>query len=122
MKPNGVYVESIIKQVTEVLESNGHGRKVDGYQSNSRERPYLMAAALWSVIAQQKIAYVSVPPSFARQGQLVRLASNISSNKMGACLGLSAQSSHDVRGDAKADIRGWCCFPIVGTSNYYQNI
>jgi len=89
VKPNGVYVESLVKQVADVLESNGHGRSVDGYQSNTREKPYFMAAALWSVLANQKIAYVSPPPSFAHQGQLVRLASDISNNKMGACLDLS---------------------------------
>ncbi len=89
VKPNGVYVESLVKQVTEVLEENGHGRIADGYQSYSREKPYLMAAALWSVVANQKIAYVSPPPSFAHQGQLIRLASDISTSKMGACLDLS---------------------------------
>jgi len=89
VKPNGVYVESLVKQVTEVLESNGHGRRVDGYQSNSREKPYLMTAALWSVVARQRLAYVLPPPSFAHQGQLIRLASDISTSKMGACLDLS---------------------------------
>ena len=89
VKPNGVYVESLVKQVTEILERNGHGRGADGYQSNSREKPYFMAAALWGVVAKQKISYVSPPPSFAHQGQLIRLASDISNNKMGACLDLS---------------------------------
>lgn len=40
VKPNGVYVESLVKKVTEVLEANGHGRSADGYQSNTREKPY----------------------------------------------------------------------------------
>ena len=39
VKPNGIYVESLVRQVTEVLEANGHGRAADGYQSNTRERP-----------------------------------------------------------------------------------
>lgn len=89
VKPNGVYVESLVKQVTDVLDAAGHGRSADGYQSNTRERPYLMAAALWNVMVSQKIAYVSPPPSFALQGQLVRLAREISNNRMGACLDLS---------------------------------
>ena len=89
VKPNGVYVESLVKQVTEVLEANGQGRSADGYQSNTREKPYFLAAALWSVVANQGIAYVSPPPSFAHQGQLIRLASEISTSKMGACLDLS---------------------------------
>lgn len=89
VKPNGVYVESLVKQVTDVLDKAGHGRSADGYQSNTRERPYLMAAALWNVALSQKIAYVSPPPSFAHQGQLIRLAREISNSRMGACLDLS---------------------------------
>ncbi len=89
VKPNGVYVESLVRQVAEVLEKAGHGRKVDGYQSNTRERPYLMAAALWNVIFSQRIAYVTPPLGFARQGQRVRLASDISSSQIAACLDTS---------------------------------
>ncbi|MAT92708.1 MAG: hypothetical protein CME59_08910 [Halioglobus sp.] len=89
VKPNGVYVESLVKQVTELLEANGLGRQADGYQSNTREKPYAMSAALWSVISSQRISYVSPPPSYAEQGQLVRLAPDISNSKMGACLDLS---------------------------------
>ncbi len=89
VKPNGVYVESLIRQVAEVLEKNGHDRSVDGYQSNTREKPFLMVAALWNVIASQKIAYVTPPPGYARQGQRIRLASDISATRLGACLDLS---------------------------------
>lgn len=89
IKPNGVYVESLVRQVTEVLEKSGHGRSADGYQSNTREKPYLMAAALWNVIFAQQIAYVTPPPGFARQGQRIRLATDISASKLGACLDTS---------------------------------
>jgi len=89
VKPNGVYVESLVKQVTEILEKNGHGRSADGYQSNTREKPYLMTAALWNVIFSQRIAYVTPPQDFARQGQRIRLAADISASKIGACLDTS---------------------------------
>ncbi len=89
VKPNGVYVESLVRQVAEVLEKGGHGRSVDGYQSNTREKPYLMAAALWNVIFSQRIAYVTPPQGFARRGQRIRLASDISSSKIAACLDTS---------------------------------
>ena len=75
--------------MTEVLASNGHGRSADGYQSNTREKPYLMAMALWGVISSQRISYVTPPPAFARQGQLIRLGADISNHKMGACLDIS---------------------------------
>lgn len=89
VKPNGIYVDSLVRQVTEVLENNGHGRNVDGYQSNTREKPYLMIAALWNVIFSQRIAYVSPPQDFAREGQRIRLAADISSSKISACLDTS---------------------------------
>tara|TARA_R110001592_G_scaffold260282_1_gene524769 strand:+ start:94311 stop:100136 length:5826 start_codon:yes stop_codon:yes gene_type:complete len=89
VKPNGVYVESLVRQVTEVLDKGGHGRSADGYQSNTREKPYLMAAALWNVIFAQNLAYVSPPQGFARVGQRIRLAADISASKISACLDTS---------------------------------
>ena len=89
VKPNGVYVESLVRQVTELLEKNGYERSADGYQSNTREKPYAMAAALWNVVFSQKIAYVSPPQGFARQGQRIRLAADISASKIAACLDTS---------------------------------
>lgn len=88
VKPNGIYVESLVREVTEILEKNGYGRSADGYKSD-RKKPYAMAAALWAVIFKQKIAYVIPPPSFASQGQRIRLAADISTNKLGACLDTS---------------------------------
>ena len=89
VKPNGAYVDSLVRQVAEIMEANGYGRAADGYQSNTRERPYFMAAALWQVVVAQRIAYVSPPPSFAHRGQMIRLASDISNRRNGACLDLS---------------------------------
>ena len=89
VKPNGVYVESLVRHVTEVLGENGYGRSADGYQSNTWEKPYMMAAALWNVIFAQQIAYVTPPPVFARQGQRIRLADDISTSRLGACLDTS---------------------------------
>jgi len=89
VKPNGVYVESLVRKVSQVLEQAGHGRSVDGYQSNTRDKPYLMVAALWNVIFSERIAYVSPPQGFAREGQRIRLAADISASKLGACLDTS---------------------------------
>ncbi|GAA0348180.1 DUF3320 domain-containing protein [Bowmanella denitrificans] len=89
VKPNGVYVESLLRSTAELLERAGHGRVIDGYQSNTREKPYLMLAALWNVIFDQQLAYVSPPNGFARYGQRIRLASDISTSKIAACLDTS---------------------------------
>lgn len=86
VKPNGIYVESLIKQVSEYLEKSGYDRSLDGYQSNTREKPYMMLAALWNIIFNQKLAYVSPPQGFAKNGQRIRLASDISQSQIAACL------------------------------------
>jgi len=89
VRPNGLYVESLLRDVAKTLEQSGHGRSIDGYQSNTREKPYLMLAALWNVIFSQEIAYVTPPVGFAKQGQRIRLASDISSSRIAACLDTS---------------------------------
>ena len=89
VKPNGLYVESLVRKVAHALEKGGYGRAVDGYQSNTRERPYLMLAALWNVIFQEKLAYVSPPQGFAKSGQRIRLAADISQSRIAACLDTS---------------------------------
>tara|TARA_R110002072_G_scaffold64_9_gene433 strand:- start:30582 stop:36431 length:5850 start_codon:yes stop_codon:yes gene_type:complete len=89
VKPNGVYVESLVRQVTVMLEKAGHERSAEGYQSNTRDKPYLMAAALWNVIFSQRLSYVSPPLDFARVGQRIRLATDISASKISACLDTS---------------------------------
>ena len=86
VKPNGVYVESLVRQCALALEKGGYGRIVDGYQSNTREKPYLMLAALWNVVFKEKLAYVSPSQGFAKTGQRIRLASDISNSRMVACL------------------------------------
>lgn len=89
VRPNGVYVESLVRQATELMEKMGEERKADGYQSNTRERPYLMASTLWNFVFAQRISYVSPPASFARLGQRIRLPSEISTSKIAACLDTS---------------------------------
>jgi very-short-patch-repair endonuclease len=87
--PNANYISELVKKASDVMKVAGHESKLDGYQSKTRERPYLMAAALWSVISNETIAYVNPPTSFAYSGQRIRLPSDIKNHKTGACLDLS---------------------------------
>ncbi|MCF6194307.1 MAG: DUF4011 domain-containing protein, partial [Kangiellaceae bacterium] len=89
VKPNGVYVESLIKSVSDSLKAAGHSSSLDGYQSNTREHPYMMAAALWSIIFDQGLSYAEPPSSFAHSGQRIRLAADISNSGIAACLDTS---------------------------------
>lgn len=87
--PNGIYIDSLLKSSADLLDNNGFGRSLDGYQSNTREKPYMMLTALWSVVCSQQLAYVTPPAGFAKVGQRIRLASEISSSKISACLDTS---------------------------------
>ncbi len=87
--PNTNYISELVKKASDVMKSAGHGSMLDGYQSKTRERPYLMGAAIWSVISNESIAYVTPPTSFAYSGQRVRLPNEIKNHKTAACLDLS---------------------------------
>lgn len=87
--PNANYISELAKKASDVMKAAGHGSSLDGYQSKTRERPYLMAAALWNVISNESIAYVTPPTSFAYSGQRIRLPNDIKNHKTGACLDLS---------------------------------
>lgn len=84
--PNTVYCDSLLKKTSNLLSKGGHESKLDGYQSNTRERPYMVCAALWSVISGEGISYCVPPASFAKSGQKIRLGSDISQSLLATCL------------------------------------
>ena len=84
--PNTAYCDSLLKKASNLLSKEGHESKLDGYQSNTRERPYMVCAALWSVITEEGISYCVPPASFARSGQKIRLGSDISTSRLATCL------------------------------------
>jgi very-short-patch-repair endonuclease len=87
--PNANYINELVRRASDVLKQNGEGSELNGYQSETRERPYLMAAAIWNVICGESIIYVNPPASFASTGQKVRLPQDIKNDGMAACLDLS---------------------------------
>ena len=87
--PNATYISELVKKASDLLKSGGHGSKLDGYQSETRERPYMMVASLWNVISNEAIAYVNPPSNYAYSGQRIRLPKEIKSHKTAACLDLS---------------------------------
>ncbi len=84
--PNTHYCDTLLKKASNLLAKDGHESKLDGYQSKTRERPYMIAAALWSVICNEGISYCVPPASFAKSGQRIRLGSDISSSLLATCL------------------------------------
>lgn len=84
--PNARYCDSLLKKASTLLAKSGYDSKLDGYQSNTRERPYMIAAALWSAVCKEGLSYCVPPASFAKTGQKIRLSSDIFKSKLATCL------------------------------------
>ena len=84
--PNSPVVENTIKLAGKLLKSKGHESMLDGYQSNTRERPYLIASAIWSTICDKELTYAVPPASFASAGQKIRLPDQIEQSGLATCL------------------------------------
>lgn len=89
VQPNTSTVESLCSQVGLLLRAEGKGSQLDGYQSNSRDRPYLMASALWSTVFNERLTYVSPPQDWALKGQRIRFPEKIIKHRAAACLDTS---------------------------------
>lgn len=84
--PNTRYCDSLLKKASTLLAKSGYESKLDGYQSNTRQRPYMIAAALWSAVCKEGLSYCVPPASFAKTGQKIRLSSDIFNSKLATCL------------------------------------
>ena len=89
VQPNTPAVEALCSQAGKLLRAEGKGSQLDGYQSNSRERPYLMASALWTTIFNEGITYITPPPDWAFNGQRIRFPEKILKYRASACLDTS---------------------------------
>ena len=87
--PNSPYIEEIIRTTTETMAASGLPSTIDGYQSRTREKPYQMLSALWNVVKSKQIGYVNPSPSYALNGQRIRLAEDIKNTPNAACLDLA---------------------------------
>ncbi|MCY4610714.1 MAG: DUF3320 domain-containing protein [Gammaproteobacteria bacterium] len=84
--PNDPSVDRIIHDASEVLRRAGKSSQIDGYQSQSCERVWEIAAAIYSAVVKLGLTYATPPRSFEKNGQKVRLPNHIISNKTGTCL------------------------------------
>lgn len=86
VQPNVHAVESLTARVAQGLRESGQDSSIDGYQSNTRERPFLFGSALWSTLFNERLIYLSPPNGWAKNGQRIRSATNILEHKAAACL------------------------------------
>ncbi len=89
VQPNAHAVETLTAKVAQGLRNAGENSAIDGYQSNTRERPFLFGAALWSTVFNERLMYLSPPNGWAEHGQRIRTAANILEHKTAACLDTS---------------------------------
>ncbi len=87
--PNHPEVARIIARATEFLGQWTGDTSMDGYQTQDPNRVLSQAAAIFTAIKEQSIAYVNPPASFERIGQRVRLCDMVLQQKLGTCLDLT---------------------------------
>ena len=84
--PNDPAVDRILRNASEVLRRAGRDDRIDGYQSRRRQRVWEIAAAIYSAIANLGLTYAAPPASFERDGQKIRLPTQILENRVATCL------------------------------------
>ena len=84
--PNDPAVDKILRNASEVLRRAGMRDQIDGYQSQSRERVWEIASAIYSAIANLGLTYAAPPASFESDGQKIRLPTQILDNRVATCL------------------------------------
>lgn len=87
--PNHPEIGKIIARATEYLGQWTGDTSMDAYQSQDPNRVLQQAAALFTAIKEQAIAYVVPPASFEQAGQRVRLCDTVLGQKLGTCLDLT---------------------------------
>ncbi|MBH0236464.1 DUF3320 domain-containing protein [Methylobrevis albus] len=84
--PNDPAVAAILRAAADRLAAHGHQSALDGYQSGSPQRAFLIAAAVYSAIAGLGLHYAEPPASFERRGQKVRRPGTILDERLATCL------------------------------------
>lgn len=87
--PNHPEIPKIIRRASAILERWTANPSFDNYQSRNPDRVRKQTAAIYEAIADLQILYCTVPASFEEQGQRIRLADAIFSQKLGNCLDMS---------------------------------
>ncbi|MBQ8238547.1 MAG: DUF3320 domain-containing protein [Oscillospiraceae bacterium] len=87
--PNHPALPPIIRRAAEFLGQWTGDPSMDAYQSRNPNRVVSQAAAIFSALQEQAIAYAVPPASFGQTGQRVRLCDAVLQQKLGTCLDLT---------------------------------
>lgn len=84
--PNDPAVDRVLRDASIVLRKAGKPDGIDGYKAGSRQRIWEITSAIYTAIANLGITYAVPPASFERDGQKIRLPSQIMENRVATCL------------------------------------
>ena len=84
--PNDPAIDQILKQAAEILRNAGEDTAIDGYASRSRSRVWTLISAFYSAIEHHGLTYAVPPASFERDGQKIRLPSELIDGGVATCL------------------------------------
>ncbi|MGN6424290.1 MAG: DUF3320 domain-containing protein [Asticcacaulis sp.] len=84
--PNDPGVSKVLHVAAEQLAAAGHPSGLDGYQSGSPERTFMLTGALYSAICRLGLHYAEPPASFELRGQKIRRPSVQIADGLATCL------------------------------------
>ena len=84
--PNDPAIDRVLRDASTSLRKGGKPDGIDGYKSGSRQRVWQIASAIYTAIANLGISYALPPASFERDGQKIRLPSQILEGRLATCL------------------------------------
>ena len=87
--PNHPVLSRISVEASKHLEKWTGSSALDDYQTQDRNRARKMVAAVFEALRSESIVYNTVPPSFEKSGQRIRLADKVLGEKLGNCLDLT---------------------------------
>jgi len=87
--PNDPTIAGLLRKAAEQLVAHGHNSGLDGYQSGSPQRAFLLAAAIYSAITGMGLHYAEPPTSFEHRGQKVRRPTIVETERLATCLDTS---------------------------------
>ena len=84
--PNDPAIDRVLRDASTCLRKAGKPDGIDGYKSGSRQRVWEIASAVYAAVSNLGIAYALPPASFEKNGQKIRLPSQILEGRLATCL------------------------------------
>ena len=87
--PNNPYLPKIKLNAAKYLEKWTGSSSFDEYQTQDRNRVRAQVAAIYEALREEGIVYSAPPASFEQNGQRIRLADKVLTDKTGTCIDTS---------------------------------